>query len=127
MPQRLRVKAAVLATIIALGGCCTSEVMAEDQAASRVAFFGFQLINTSLESTTPKETMRIRSLNERTRDHAPLVPNAPPANPDKVAVDFKGLGVQARSGTPQTNDCQAAHFPPSADGQSGATSLKPTT
>jgi hypothetical protein len=33
--------------------------MAEDQAASRVAFFGFQLINTSLESTTPKETMRI--------------------------------------------------------------------
>jgi Protein of unknown function (DUF2380) len=58
------VKAAVLAIIIALGVGCTSEVMAEDQAASRVAFFGFQLINTSLEPTTPKETMRIRSLNE---------------------------------------------------------------
>jgi uncharacterized protein DUF2380 len=58
------VKLTVLATIIALGVGCTSEGMAEDQVAPRVAFFGFQLINTSLESTTIEEAMRIRSLND---------------------------------------------------------------
>jgi Protein of unknown function (DUF2380) len=58
------VKATVLAMMIALGIGCTSEVMAEDQAAPRVAFFGFHLINTSLESTRPEEAMRIQSLDD---------------------------------------------------------------
>jgi hypothetical protein len=62
--KRLIVKAIVLATIIALSVGVRSGVMAEDQAVPRVAFFGFQLINTSLESTTPEESIRIRSLND---------------------------------------------------------------
>src|SRR6478609_4065105 len=33
-------------------------------ALQRVAFFGFQLINTSVESTTPDEVRRIRMLDE---------------------------------------------------------------
>jgi Protein of unknown function (DUF2380) len=62
--KKLVVKAVVLAIIIALMVGGRSEVMAEDQAAPRVAFFGFQLINTSLESATPEESIRIRSLND---------------------------------------------------------------
>jgi len=58
------VKAIVFATIIALGVGCTSEVNAEDQAIPRIAFFGFQLINTSLQSTTPAEQERVRSLDD---------------------------------------------------------------
>jgi len=34
------------------------------QAPTRVAFFGFQLINTSPQPTTPEETERIRMLND---------------------------------------------------------------
>jgi hypothetical protein len=40
-------KTTVLAVIIVFGGGCISEVRAADQP-PRVAFFGFQLINTSL-------------------------------------------------------------------------------
>ena len=57
-------KATVLAIIIAFGAGCTSEVIANDQAIPRVAFFGFQLINASLQSTTPEEAQRIRSLDD---------------------------------------------------------------
>jgi Protein of unknown function (DUF2380) len=62
--RRLILKPTVLTIIIALGFGCTSEVIANDQAIPRVAFFGFQLINTSLQSTTPEEAQRIRSLDE---------------------------------------------------------------
>ena len=52
-------KTTVLTVIIALvAGCAT----AADQPVSQVAFFGFQLINTSLQSTTPEEGQRIRSI-----------------------------------------------------------------
>jgi hypothetical protein len=61
--RRFIVKATALAIIIAFGAGCTSEVIANDQAIPRVAFFGFQLINTSLQSTTPEEAQRIRSLD----------------------------------------------------------------
>jgi Protein of unknown function (DUF2380) len=54
-------KTTVLAVIIALvAGFAT----AADQPAPRVAFFGFQLINTSLQSTTPEEGQRIRMLDD---------------------------------------------------------------
>src|ERR1700758_4321524 len=54
-------KTTILAVIIALvAGFAT----AADQPAPRVAFFGFQLINTSLQSTTPEEGQRIRMLDD---------------------------------------------------------------
>jgi Protein of unknown function (DUF2380) len=56
-------KTTVLAVIIVFGGGCISEVRAADQP-SRVAFFGFQLINTSLHSTTPEEGQRILVLDD---------------------------------------------------------------
>jgi hypothetical protein len=40
---------------------------ADDNGRSRVAFFGFQLINTSLESTTAAEERRIGQLDEQFR------------------------------------------------------------
>jgi hypothetical protein len=40
---------------------------AADQAPPRVAFFGFQLINTSLQSTTAEEKARIRMLDDAFR------------------------------------------------------------
>ena len=52
-----------LAVIIVFGGGCISEVRAADQP-PRVAFFGFQLINTSLQSTTPEEGQRILVLDD---------------------------------------------------------------
>jgi Protein of unknown function (DUF2380) len=58
------VKATVSAIIIALGASYTSQVIANDQSTPRVAFFGFQLINTSLQSTAPEEAQRIRSLDD---------------------------------------------------------------
>lgn len=57
-------KATVSAIIIALGASYTSQVIANDQSTPRVAFFGFQLINTSLQSTAPEEAQRIRSLDD---------------------------------------------------------------
>ena len=54
-------KTTVLTVIIALvAGCAT----AADQPVFLVAFFGFQLINTSLQSTTPEEGQRIRMLDD---------------------------------------------------------------
>ena len=57
-------KATVSAKIIALGASYTSQVIANDQSTPRVAFFGFQLINTSLQSAAPEEAQRIRSLDD---------------------------------------------------------------
>jgi Protein of unknown function (DUF2380) len=62
--RRLILKPTLLATIIALGVSCASDLAANDQAIPRVAFFGFQLINTSLQSTTSAEAQRMRSLDE---------------------------------------------------------------
>jgi hypothetical protein len=61
------IKASVLAAVLVLGTGGTAEVMAADQAPPRVAFFGFQLINTSLQSTTPEEEQRIRMLDDAFR------------------------------------------------------------
>ena len=61
--RRAMMKMTVLAVIIVFGGGCISEVRAADQP-PRVAFFGFQLINTSLQSTTPEEGQRILVLDD---------------------------------------------------------------
>ena len=47
--------------IVCTGGISSAAV--DGQASPRVAFFGFQLINTSLEPTTPAEEQRIRMLD----------------------------------------------------------------
>ena len=67
MFKEVAVRRTPLAIMIVLSLACTSEGMAEDQAVPRVAFFGFQLINTSLESTSSEEALRIGSLNDRFR------------------------------------------------------------
>jgi hypothetical protein len=60
-------KASVLTAVLVCGTGGTGEVMAADQAPPRVAFFGFQLINTSLQSTTSEEEQRIRMLDDAFR------------------------------------------------------------
>ena len=64
-------KALALGAFLVLGGLtyCTSAI-AHDQITPRVAFFGFQLINTSLEPTTPAENERIRMLGDLLRQKA---------------------------------------------------------
>jgi len=57
-------KASVLTALLILGADGIAGVTAEDQAPPRLAFFGFQLINTSLQSTTPEEEQRIRMLDD---------------------------------------------------------------
>ena len=59
-------KALVLTAVLALGAGGVAEG-APDQAPPRVAFFGFQLINTSLQSTTAEEEARIRMLDDAFR------------------------------------------------------------
>jgi hypothetical protein len=51
---------------LAAGGAATAAPAGKD--VPRVAFFGFQLINTSLEQTTPAETARIRLLDDLFRE-----------------------------------------------------------
>jgi hypothetical protein len=57
-------KASVLTVVFVFGGAIAG-VTAADQALPRVAFFGFELINTSLQSTAPEETERIRMLDDK--------------------------------------------------------------
>jgi hypothetical protein len=59
----LMTKALLLTAVLVLSGGVVAEGQA-DQAPPRVAFFGFQLINTSLQSTTAEEDARIRMLDE---------------------------------------------------------------
>ena len=55
-------KSLVLTAVLVLGSGGIAGVTAADQGLPRVAFFGFQLINTSPQPTTPEETQRIRML-----------------------------------------------------------------
>ena len=58
-------KALVLTIVLVL--VCSIGIAGEaaaDQTVPRVAFFGFQLINTSPQPTTPEETQRIRMLDD---------------------------------------------------------------
>jgi hypothetical protein len=57
-------KAPILTAFLILGTSGMAGVTTADQAPPRVAFFGFQLINTSLQSTTPEEERRIRMLDD---------------------------------------------------------------
>jgi hypothetical protein len=59
------VKALVLTVVLVLvGSSGIAGEAAADQALPRVAFFGFQLINTSPQPTTPEERQRIRMLDD---------------------------------------------------------------
>src|SRR5262245_59040831 len=59
----IAVKALVLSAL-AFATVCGASAPAADNRHSRVAFFGFQLINTSLEPDTTAEDRRIRQLDE---------------------------------------------------------------
>jgi hypothetical protein len=54
-------KGLVLTVVLVL--CSIAGVTATDEGLPRIAFFGFQLINTSPQPTTPEETQRIRMLD----------------------------------------------------------------
>jgi Protein of unknown function (DUF2380) len=57
-------KKLVLTAVLVVASSGVAGVTAADQGQPRVAFFGFQLINTSPQQTTPEETQRIRMLND---------------------------------------------------------------
>jgi Protein of unknown function (DUF2380) len=57
-------KRLVLTAVLVLASSGIAGVTAADQGRPRVAFFGFQLINTSPQPTTPEETQRIRKLDD---------------------------------------------------------------
>jgi Protein of unknown function (DUF2380) len=59
--RRLPMRAPALAAFLIF---CMSGVARATDDTPQVAFLGFQLINTSLEATTPAEDQRIRMLNE---------------------------------------------------------------
>jgi uncharacterized protein DUF2380 len=59
------IKTAVLAAGLVVGSVgIASGAAADDNGSSRIAFFGFRLINTSLEPTTAAEDRRIHELDE---------------------------------------------------------------
>jgi hypothetical protein len=62
--QTMWVKWLVLTIVLVLGSSGIAGMTAADQTVPRVAFFGFQLINTSPQPTTPEETQRIRMLDD---------------------------------------------------------------
>ena len=57
-------KRLALTAVLILASSGIAGVTAADQGLPRVAFFGFQLINTSPQPTTPEETQRIHMLND---------------------------------------------------------------
>jgi len=57
-------KRLVSTVLLVLASSGIAGVTAGDQGLPRVAFFGFQLINTSPQPTTPEETQRIRMLDD---------------------------------------------------------------
>jgi Protein of unknown function (DUF2380) len=61
MPE---IKRLVFAVILVLASSGIAGVTMADEVVPRVAFFGFQFINTSPQPTTPEETQRIRMLND---------------------------------------------------------------
>ena len=56
----MKAAAFLIGSALLLANC--GQVIAE-QTQRRVTFFGFQLINTSLQLTTPEERLRIRLLD----------------------------------------------------------------
>jgi Protein of unknown function (DUF2380) len=57
-------KGLVLTAVLVLACSGIAGDTAADEGLPRVAFFGFQLINTSPQPTTPEETQRIRMLDD---------------------------------------------------------------
>jgi hypothetical protein len=60
------IKVVAVATFLFFGGIVAAS--AADSGVPRIAFFGFQLINTSLESDTTNEDRRLRMLDDLFRD-----------------------------------------------------------
>jgi len=59
---------AILAVVIALLASRAASAAPDGKDAPRIAFFGFQLINSSLEPTTAAESARIRLLDDLFRE-----------------------------------------------------------
>jgi Protein of unknown function (DUF2380) len=61
-------KAVTLTAVLVFGSLGTASAAADNNGSSRVAFFGFRLINTSLEVTTAAEDRRVHQLDELFRE-----------------------------------------------------------
>jgi hypothetical protein len=67
--KMIRIKVAALATVLLFGAVIAASPAADTSGgAPRIAFFGFQLINTSLETDTTSEDRRLRMLDALFRD-----------------------------------------------------------
>jgi hypothetical protein len=62
------VKAAAIASILVLARLTIAAADDHNHNVPKVAFFGFQLINTSLEPSTPSEARRIKLLDDLLRE-----------------------------------------------------------
>jgi Protein of unknown function (DUF2380) len=85
------IKRLVLTAVVVLGSCGIAGMTAADQTLPRVAFFGFQLINTSPQPTMPDETQRIRMLDDMFQQKLDVsgrfkMVSIPPEVRDKVAA-----------------------------------------
>ena len=61
-------KAAAIASILVLSRLTIAAADDHNHNVPKVAFFGFQLINTSLEPSTPSEARRIKLLDDLLRE-----------------------------------------------------------
>ena len=61
-------RCAIFAFVIALGAAMAAPATANDAEVPRVAFFGFELIDTSLEPESPAERARLAMLDDLFRD-----------------------------------------------------------
>jgi len=57
-------RAQILVALLVVQVGCLSNTFADSPKTPRVAFFGFQFINTSLEPTSPAEAERVRMLDD---------------------------------------------------------------
>ena len=89
-------KAAALTAGLVFGSLATAATAADNDGNSRVAFFGFRLINTSLEPTTAAEDRRVHQLDELFRERLDASGRfqiiAIPPDIQKEAVAGHGIG-----------------------------------
>jgi Protein of unknown function (DUF2380) len=87
----MSIKGLVVRVVLVLGSSGIAGMTAADQTLPRVAFFGFQLINTSPQPTMPDETQRIRMLDDMFQQKLDAsgrfkMVSIPPEVRDKVAA-----------------------------------------
>jgi hypothetical protein len=118
--RRQKVHAITTAAVILAFAAAGLGAAADDTGIPKIAFFGFQLINTSLESTTSTEVGRIKMLNEMFRKrlndsgHFKILPippelsnKLPPAPISAAATDVNAVSPKPSGQTgPHGEPCR---------------------